>query len=361
MHLPPKSFLSLLPAVVAFTAFLALRLTSVEPVIMTVTGPVSPDSIQRVLSHEHVLVDFIGAAEIGPHRYDIEVAFHTIKPHLDQARSRDVDLLIECTPAYLGRDPALLRRLSEATGLRLLTNTGLYGARNNLFLPAYALTESAEELAARWITEWTDGIEGTGIRPGFIKTAVDASPELSPEHHKLVAAAALTHRATGLTIAVHTGRGPGLAQLDILREHGVAPAAWIWVHAQSALDPDLIAAANAGAWLSFDGLRPDSATQHLNLLKRFRARGQLDRVLISHDAGWYDPAKLAGGEFRNYEFLFTDFLPLLTAAGFTAKEIDQLLRDNPRRAFTVQPRLLPKSAEARPKIESPGQGAPPTR
>lgn len=316
-----------------------LPLPAADAVIMTVTGPVAPDTVQRVLSHEHVLVDFVGAAAVGPHRYDADEAFAVIRPHLARARDLGVDLLVECTPAFLGRDPFLLRRLSEATGLRLMTNTGLYGARGNVFLPSYVHTETAGDLAARWIAEWTDGIDGTGVRPGFIKTAVDADPVLSPIHTKLIAAAALTHRATGLTVAVHTGRGPGLAQLEILREHGVTPEAWIWVHAQAALDTDLLAAADAGAWISLDGLRPTSLARHLHLLELFRNRGQLGQVLVSHDAGWYDPAKPTGGDYRDHEFLFTGVLPLLTERGFTPENVAGLLRDNPRRAFTVARRL----------------------
>src|SRR5690606_4127646 len=151
------------------------------------------------------------------------------------------------------RDPRLLARLSEVSGLHLLTNTGLYGARENRFLPDYAHSETAAQLADRWIAEardGIDGIDGTGIRPGFIKCGVDPDSTLSPLHRKLAAAAALTHRQTGLTIAIHTGRGPGLDQLAILQAHGVAASAFIWVHAQNALEDALLAAARQGAWIS---------------------------------------------------------------------------------------------------------------
>jgi len=308
--------------------------------IMTVTGPVPTADFQLVLTHEHILVDFVGAAEAGPHRYDADTVYQAVLPHLERARERGVDLLVECTPAYLGRDPRLMKRLSETTGVRILTNTGLYGAGRNRFLPDFAHTESAEELAARWIAEWNEGIDGSGIRPGFIKIAVDVEPDLTPLHRKLVVAAALAHRATGLTIACHTGRGPGLAQLAVLREEGVAPSAWIWVHAQNATDEDLLAAAHAGAWVSFDGLRPNSLERHLHLCQLLREHGLLDRVLLSHDAGWYDPGKPEGGEFRDFELLFTEFLPLLREHGFTPAEEDMLLRGNPMRAFAVKMRLL---------------------
>ncbi len=313
---------------------------STESILMTVTGPVPAAEAGVALSHEHVLVDFVGAAEVGPHRYDADVVFAAVLPHLVQARELGARLLVECTPDFLGRDLRLLRRLGEAAGLRILTNTGLYGAREGLFLPAHVATETAAQLADRWIAEFRDGIGDTGIRPGFLKSGVNAAAELSAIDAKLVEAAALTHRATGLTIAVHTGAGPGLAQLGILGRHGVAPEAWIWVHAQSARDDALLAAAAQGAWLSLDGLRPETVKRHLELVRLLRGHGLLGRVLLSHDAGWYDPAKPDGGRFRDYALLFTRFLPLLREEGLGEAEIDTLVRGNPARAFAIGKRLL---------------------
>lgn len=310
------------------------------PIIRTVCGDLPPAALGLTLAHEHVLVDFIGADRVSAARYDADEAFRTVLPHLEQAASLGVRTVFECTPNFIGRDVNLLVRLSRASGVNLVTNTGLYGAAGDKFLPPWAFTETAEQLAARWIAEARDGIDGTGVRPGFIKSGVDPAPELSPVDRKLITASALAHRATGLTIAVHTGQGPGNAQLDELSRHGVAPAAFVWVHAQGAPDDALITAAAAGAWLSFDGLAESSQSRHLELCRLFRHRGQLDRVLLSHDAGWFDPAKPNGGSFRPYDLLFTGFLPQLRAAGFSEDDIRQILVLNPAKAFTVEPRLL---------------------
>jgi phosphotriesterase-related protein len=307
--------------------------------IQTVKGKIPAADLGRTLAHEHVLVDFIGAEQVSPTRYDAAEVFRVALPHLKQARELGARALVECTPAFLARDPALLLRLSEASGLHVLTNTGLYGARKNIFLPAYAQVESAEQLAARWIAEARDGIGNTGVRPGFIKSGVDAEPVLSAVQRKLIAATALTHAATGLTIAVHTGRGPGLEQLDVLKEHGVGAEAWVWVHAQGAKDEELIAAAERGAWISCDGLNRNSVTRHLHLCREFKRRGQLGRVLLSHDAGWFDPAKPGGGTFRGYDLLFTVFLPLLRENGFSEAEIDQVTVRNPAEAYAVRVRV----------------------
>lgn len=309
------------------------------PHLMTVAGPIDAATAGVALTHEHVLVDFVGADKAGPHRYDAAKVFEAVRPHLARAHELGARLFVECTPEFLGRDPRLLQRLAEATGLHIVTNTGLYGARNGKFLPPYVATETAEQLAARWIDEARAGIEGTGLRPGFVKCGVNTNAELSPIDNKLVEAAALTHRATGLPIAVHTGTGPGLAQLEILKAHGVAPAAWIWVHAQNARDADILVAAGQGAWVSFDGLRPETLPRHLDLCRLLRDEGRLDRVLLSHDAGWYDPAKPEGGTFRGFDLLFTQFVPALKKIGFSDADVRQLLVENPARAFTVGQRL----------------------
>jgi phosphotriesterase-related protein len=309
-------------------------------VVETVGGPVAATQLGRVLPHEHVLVDFIGADAVSPARYDADQVFALVLPHLKRVRELGAQSLFECTPKYLGRDPRLLARLSEASGLHLVTNTGLYGARENKFIPRFVQTKIAQQLATRWIAEVRDGIDDTRIRPGFIKCGIDTDATLSRIHRTLISAAALTHAATGLTIAVHTGRGPGLSQLDVLRDHGVAPSAFVWVHAQGAQDDDILAAADRGAWLSFDGLNRSSLSRHRHLCVGMKNRGHLGRVLISHDAGWFDPAKPNGGEFRPFDLLFTTFLPMLRENGFSTAEIDQLTIQNPADAFAIRPRTI---------------------
>ena len=308
--------------------------------IQTVRGPISATELGRTLPHEHVLVDFVGADTVSPSRYNADQVFTSALPHLKRIRELGAQALFECTPNFLGRDPRLLVRLSEATGLHLITNTGLYGARQNKFIPRYAQVEIAQQLATRWIGEFRDGIDRTGVRPGFIKSGIDVDPTLSTIHRNLIAASALTHAATGLTIAVHTGRGPGLNVIDVLRDHRVAASAFIWVHAQGARDDDIFAAADRGAWLSFDGLNSSSVTRHLQLCAQMKKRGHLKRVLLSHDAGWFDPAKPNGGDFRPFDLLFTTFLPLLRENGFTDAEIDQMTIRSPADAFAIRPRSL---------------------
>ena len=287
------------------------------------------------LMHEHVLVDFIGASEVSRSRYDADGVFRTVPPYLRQVRELGCETLVECTPAYLGRDPQLLKRLSEASGVRILSNTGYYGAAKDKHVPAFAFTETTDQLAARWTREAERGLDDTAIKPAFMKIGVDEAP-LSEIDAKLVRAAAITHRATGLPIASHTGSGAAaIAELDLLEAAGVPLSAFIWVHAQSERDESFHdRAARRGAWVEFDGISPASLARHLELVQRMKDQGLLDRVLVSHDAGWYHVGEPGGGQFRPYTTLFTDFIPGLKSARFSDAEVWQLLVENPRRALT---------------------------
>ena len=82
-------------------------------IIMTVTGPVDARQMATALTHEHILVDFIGADKVDPNRYDRQEVIEKVLPSLMEAKAYGVKTLIECTPAYLGRDPILLRELSK--------------------------------------------------------------------------------------------------------------------------------------------------------------------------------------------------------------------------------------------------------
>lgn len=304
--------------------------------IITVNGTIPANELGITLMHEHILVDFIGADKVSRDHYETDEVFAAALPHLKSLKAEGCQTLVECTPAYIGRDPDLFQQLSEATGLNIITTTGYYGAANDKFVPQHAYEETFNQLATRWIHEAEQGIEGTQIKPGIIKIGVDAGP-LSEIDEKLIRAAVLTHKATGLTIASHTGDGvAALEQLDILRELKVDASAFIWVHAQNELDTALhILAANRGAWIEFDGINEASINRHVELVMNMIQHGLSNRTLISQDAGWYHVGESKGGNYRGYDLLFTKFIPELKAAGATKSQIRTLLVENPRKVLEI--------------------------
>ena len=114
----------------------------------------------------------------------------------------------------------------------------------------------------------------------------------------------------------------------------------MWVHAQVEKDKSMfVRAAKSGAWVSLDGITGDfdDYADSISLLKN---EGLLKHVLISHDAGYYRPGEKDGGEIRGYTDIFKELIPRLTAKGFTKKDIDRLLIDNPAEALTLGVRKI---------------------
>ena len=306
--------------------------------VMTVRGPIDSAELGRTLEHEHILVDFIGAEETGYHRWDRDEVVSKVLPFLEEAKALGYQSIIECTPAFLGRDPRLLKSLSEQTGLHIVTNTGYYGARENKYIPENVQKLSADELAARWIKEFENGIEDSGIKPGFIKIGVDRGDTLSPMHEKLVRAACRTHLETGLTIACHTGPTQAIFQMvEILEEEGVSPEALIWVHATQADQESQLKAAKLGLWVSIDNVNPTPNRIDFvsKALVRLKNSGLQNRALLSHDAGWYRPGEEDGGKFRDYTAISKHLVPQILRMGFNTTYADHLLIDNPQRAFEL--------------------------
>lgn len=316
--------------------------------VMTVAGPIDASTLGMTLTHEHLFADLRPYAEQGatPIPLDADDVVQVVLPYLREIRRLGCRSLVDCTATTLGRNPALLKQLSQASGLHILTVTGAYVAAGGRFVPSYVMDESDEELAARWIGEWRHGIGDTRVRPGLIKLGIEGDP-LSATERKVLLAGARAHLETGLVIAAHTGPWaevePGrnarcaFAQLDLLQGAGVDPSAWIWVHAQNEVQGDQhVRAAGRGAWVSFDGFRPGQETGYVAMLGRLRDEGFLERVLVSQDAGWYNAGQPRGGEIKPFDPIFTSLIPAMRAQGFDEGQIQTLFVHNPARAFVVR-------------------------
>ncbi|MBN1964601.1 MAG: esterase, partial [Anaerolineae bacterium] len=126
-------------------------------------------------------------------------------------------------------------------------------------------------------------------------------------------------------------------QLELIERAGHTLDRFIWIHAQA--EPDFalnVEMARRGAWIEYDwignpDLPPD--TFYIERIQRLFGAGLGDRVLISHDRGWYDPSKPGGGTPQPFTYLTETFLPALRAAGFDEAAIRQMTHDNPFRAF----------------------------
>ena len=303
--------------------------------IETVSGSVLTEKLGVTLVHEHVMSNF-GADPNRTDFYDTVKLFQQVIPYLKELKKVGVETIVDCTTSYFGRRVDLLKTISEATGINIITNTGFYGAAADKYVPEFARTASPTDLAKIWINEYEEGISGTGIKPGFIKLAFDDGIP-SELDLKLFEAGILTHLATGLTIAVHTGNNLQAvkAQVDLLQKYDVDLSAWIWVHASKSTEINyLMDISSQGAWISLDGVSIDTIPIYIELLKDFKLNGLLKRVLLSHDGNGFP----RGGEIRPFDAIVKLLLPALKQNGFSESEINQLVVINPKNAFTIRVR-----------------------
>src|SRR5262249_8191517 len=95
--------------------------------------------------------------------------------------------------------------------------------------------------------------------------------------------------------------------------------------------------ARRGAWVEYDtiGVRPGDDA-YIAWLRALADADLLDRALLSQDACAY--IVLNDGQVERqhrFDYLLSQFVPALRAAGFGLDEIDRLLVVNPARALAL--------------------------
>ena len=306
-----------------------------EGFIYSVHGKMDISELGIALTHEHVMSQF-GAEPAYVSDYDKELLFRQVIPYLKEVKALGINTVFDCTTVYFGRNVSLLKEMADSSGIELITNTGYYAGAKDRYVPESAYESTSEEIAEIWIDEFENGIDHTGIKPGFIKLAYDDG-DPSEIDSKLFIAGIHAHLATGLTLAVHTGDNPQAIekQLQLLEEYGVSPSAWVWVHAcNTKSDSLLLAVAKTGAWISLDKFKAPQAEDYISNIKLLKQEGFLDQILLSHDGNSFP----RGGDIRGYQSVITHLVPALEESGFSMEEMNQILVVNPQNAFRVRVR-----------------------
>lgn len=323
------------------TRFLVILLSGLlaqaaERVLICTDGLHGPEEAGLILPHEHLFTDLRGPETKGYGVADESDFVRVMKPLMDAAKKAGVSTLVECTTIGVGRNIPYIARLGRDTGIHIVAPTGVYGRAN--FAPQKYASMSENDLARWMMEEIVIGIEDTGLRAGFIKTAA-SDDALRPLEEKFLRASARASQQTGVAIASHTTRGEvARAQARILERMGVPMNRFIWVHAQAEpnieIHQDL---ARQGVYIELDSVGSSEAedSKILNLIRTLAAAGFAERILISHDAGWYNPGQENGGSQRGFTALTSQFIPKLRKAGFDDTFIRRVTRENPFQAFSV--------------------------
>ena len=301
--------------------------------LITTLGPKRVDELGLILPHEHVFVDLRTWDQPGYAQAETADVIALIAPEIARAQAAGVTALVECSTIGVGRRPDILKAVSEATGFPLVVPTGVY---REPWIPDWIQAATEADLRD-WMTgELSDEIRPDGVQAGWIKLSA-GDDGLTECETKVLRAAAAAGLATNAVIGSHTIRGRVVRdQLKIIEEAGYSPERFIWIHTQAEPDFDLhVEIARRGTWIEYDAIGSDQLSDDFFVehIQRVLDAGLGDRLLLSHDRGWYDPALPGGGTPKPFTYLSETFLPKLRQAGVDKPTLRQLTRSNPFRAF----------------------------
>lgn len=306
--------------------------------IQTATGPIATENVTRAAVHEHFFVDFMTPDDPAYMDVDWAEVRGACVNRASELRAQGIDLFVDWTGMGVGRNVLLLRDISRASGLPVVCPTGIYKA---LRPPALA-EASVATLANLFVRELTLGIEGTGIRAGFIKIGTnDDGP--SPGETAIHRAAAIAGRETGAAIGLHSPLASTAERvMTTLSEESFPLDRLIWAHAQRSLPKTHLRLAAQGVIVSFDNLSaptaPDGSSNDdrtLDMIENLHNAGYGDQILISADATVrINPVASQYGSDATY--IVRHFLPKLQAR-FGEVMVDTLMRENVVRAMSRKP------------------------
>jgi predicted metal-dependent phosphotriesterase family hydrolase len=308
--------------------------------VQTVLGPIHPEQLGVTLPHEHTQI----ALWHIPNRWDywqLSRDREVILEELGRFQAVGGSGLVDLTMPGVGRDPAWLADIAAASGLHVVMGCGWY--RGAYYPPEARIDRrSVDDLADELVREATDGVDGTGVRPGVIGEIGTDKPWVSALEERVHRAAARAARRTGLAITTHAVLSPvGLDQLAIFEDEGLDPSRVVIGHADSypVLEHHL-AIIERGASVEFDflGMSFSALERHgeprvLRLLCDLLAKGHAERILLSQDVCSDSQLQRYGG--RGYTYLADTFLPRLREAGVSEAEIETMTIANPRRVLTI--------------------------
>lgn len=333
---------------------------------MTVQGPVDVSELGFTLPHEHLHCDTrlyctgggessaaveeipAGALRAAPLRYPDNLDMRhepTARAELNRYAEAGGRTLVELTTTGLSPDWGTLRRLSEATGVRVIAGTGFYVQESH---PPELASFDADAIAETMISAVERG-DSAGIRAGVIGE-IGTSDPLQPDEAKVVAAAGTAHLATGCPVNLHliAGLREVFRLFDILSAAGVSDLSKIVIsHCDDVLDVDVHRRiALAGAIVEYDtfgneGFPNQSGNLMPSDVQRLRAVAQLldwglgDQLLLSHDVCMKSLWCAYGG--YGYTGLPARLVPAMDHLGIGAAQRRQLFVDNPGRVFGFLP------------------------
>lgn len=337
--------------------------------IQTVTGVIEKDKAGLITPHEHVFIELTAFFEERPLR-DVEKPaeamvtmdrlgvlnrdpyalkdnlrmdnFEIQKQEILRFRKAGGGTIVDATMPGIGRDPKLLQRISQETGIPIVMGTGYYVCSTH---PEKMKTMTETEIADMMISEIQTGVEDTGIRAGVIGE-IGISEVFNDEERRVLRASAIAHKVTGTSILVHINPWTinGLEAAEILLNDGVTPKKIAISHVDVENNIDYIhSLLNMGVYIEFDNFgkeyfvdreaRRDGYglfvhdTERVKCIRTLVEEGYQSQILLSCDVCLKTCLRTYGG--WGYDHVLTNIVPMMEEFGISKDAIHQMLVKNP--------------------------------
>ena len=310
------------------------------PSVETMTGPISTADLGFTLMHEHIFGRSEGVTRSFPSVWDEQAELDKALDTLTALKARGVDTMVDLTVLGISRDIPLVRPLVQKSGLRVIAATGIYTFNE---LPGYFLFRQIEDMVDLFVADITEGIQGTDVKAAVLKCATD-EPGVTPGVEKVLRAAARAHLRTSVPISTHTHAATrrGLEQQDIFASEGVDLRRVVIGHAGDSDDLDyLTKLLDRGSYIGMDrfGLDfflPDD--KRISTVIKLCEMGYAERMVLSNDAlVYFDLYKreVVAAALPNWNHfnVVDNIIPALLEGGVGQRQIDVMMRENPRRIF----------------------------
>jgi len=249
--------------------------------INSVLGPLDTKNLGFTLMHEHIMISPAGIFRDYPELLGTNLMERVVN-ELKRAKEGGVDTIVDATTLDLGRNIGLMAEASRRSGVNIIACAGWW-----LDIPPYFAGVSADQLAEVFTREVEQGISGTNIKAGVLKSASDMEG-VTPQAEIILRAVARAHFKTGVPIILHSyspGR-VGQQQLAVLKEEGVDLKRVKMDHSNDTTDIEyLIWLLEQGCYLGLDRY-PGHNTSPLARTKTMKAlidAGYIGRLCPSHD------------------------------------------------------------------------------
>lgn len=309
--------------------------------IYTVLGAIEKDAMGITMSHEHFKweldEDFAYDMYFNKRYKDEENAkYHeVIMPVLSHLKSLSVQTIVETSPPIGGQNIKLLYSLAKESGIHIIPCTGC-----NISKHAYEMIASnfVQQLSDRWIHDFEEGldcIEGTVIKPSYIKLLLDKGP-MSDVDKAMLEAAIITSKKTGLGIHCHIMEAIHVqAVLDLLQTHEMDMTRFLWAHSDHEGNKEVIMKVlESGAYVGVDSIQETHFEKCYDLFNWIIEAGYEKQVLLSEDLDFY--TEQMGKNDLQCGRMFSDFLPHCIMMGISKEKIHNVLTDNPSRFYNVK-------------------------